>query len=172
MEYSLQGAKGQSREMTGRAFPSAFKLKLLSRLWGPFLGAGIRITKVSPDYREIETRLKLHWYNRNFVGTHYGGSLYSMTDPFYMLMLLANIGDKHFVWDKSASIEFVQPVKTEVRATFTLSEDLIQRVVEQAEDDKPHFVEFAVDVLDVEGSVVAKLNKSLYVRRKPRERSE
>ena len=93
-----------------------------------------------------------------------------MTDPFYMLMLLANIGDKHFVWDKSATIEFMQPVKTEVRATFTLSEEVIQHIVAEAEDGKPHYQEFEVNVLDTEDKVVAKLTKSVYVRKKPRER--
>ena len=126
--------------------------------------------KIAPDYREMETRMKLRWFNKNFVGTHYGGSLYSMTDPFYMLMLLANIGDKHFVWDKSATIEFMQPVKTEVRATFTLSEEVIQHIVAEAEDGKPHYQEFEVNVLDTEDKVVAKLTKSVYVRKKPRER--
>ena len=90
---------------------------MLSRLYLPFLGAGIKVTKITPDYREVETRMKLRWYNKNLVGTHYGGSLYSMADPFYMVMLVANLGDKHFVWDKSSSIEFISPGKGEVRAS-------------------------------------------------------
>ena len=54
--------------MVGRAFRIPFAVKFLSRFWGPYSGAGIRVTKVTPDYREIETRLRLHWYNRNAVG--------------------------------------------------------------------------------------------------------
>lgn len=149
---------------------SPFTVKLLSRLYLPFLGAGIRVTKVTPDYREMETRMKLRWYNRNLVGTHYGGSLYSMTDPFYMLMLVMNIGDQHLVWDKSSSIEYVSPGKGEVKASFKLSQDMIESIVEEAKDGKPHFVNFKVDVLDAKENVVAKVNKVLYVRRKPRKR--
>lgn len=99
-----------------------------------------------------------------------GAVCYSMTDPFYMFMLLGNIGDKHFVWDKSASIEFVRPSKDEVRACFTLSQDVIDRIVEEAKDGQPHFVDFKVDVLDTEDRVVAKANKTVYVRKKPTER--
>ena len=93
-----------------------------------------------------------------------------MTDPFYMFMLIANLGDKYFIWDKSASIEFVSPGKGEVRANFRLSEEVIKEIVEKAKDGKPHFVDFKINVLDADDSVVAKLNKTLYVRRKPRER--
>lgn len=114
--------------------------------------------------------MKYRWYNKNLVGTHYGGSLYSMTDPFYMLMLIANIGDEHFVWDKKASIEFISAVKSEVRANFKLSDEVIERIVEEAKDGKPHFVDFEADILDSEDNLVAKCNKTLYVRRKPRSR--
>lgn len=155
---------------TASRLASPFTIKLLSRLYGPFLGAGIRVTKVTPDFREIETRMKLHWYNRNLVGTHYGGSIFSMADPFYMLMLIVNIGDNHFVWDKATSIQFVRPGKGEVRANFKLSQDTIERIVEDAKGGEPNFVDFEVDVLDCEEKVVAKVTKTLYIRRKPRER--
>lgn len=139
---------------------------LMAKIWPPYLGAGIRVTKISPDYREIETRMKLHWYNKNAVGTHYGGSLYSMTDPFHMLMLLANIGKEHIVWDKSSTIEFVSPGKTEVRANFKLSEEMIEHIVEEARDGRPHYQNFDVTVLDSMDNVVAKVTKTLYIRRK------
>ena len=82
-------------------------------------------------------------------------------------MLYANIGDQHYVWDKSASIEFVSAVKSEVRANFVLTDEVIERIVEEAKDGKPHFVEFNVDVLDSDDNLVAKCNKTLYVWRKP-----
>lgn len=140
--------------------------RLMTKIWPPYLGAGIRVTKISPDYREVETRMKLRWYNKNAVGTHYGGSLYSMTDPFYMLMLLANIGKEHIVWDKSSTIEFVSPGKTEVRANFKLSKEMIEHIVEEARDGRPHYQNFDVTVLDSMDNVVAKVTKTLYIRRK------
>ena len=146
-------------------------LKHSGRIWGPFMGAGIRITKVTPDYRHMETRMRLRWFNTNLVGTHYGGSLYSMTDPFYMLMLIVNIGDEHFVWDKAGSIEFVSAVKAEVRAEFKLTDEVIEKIVEDARDGERHFVNFDVNVVDADDQLVAKVHKTLYVRRKPRNRT-
>lgn len=143
-------------------------MKLYARVWGPFLGAGIRITRATPDLKFIETRLRLHWYNRNLVGTHYGGSLYSMTDPFYMMMLVANIGEDHTVWDKAAVIEFIKPVKGEVRAESKLTDETIKRIVEDAKDGKSHFVDFEVNIVDGKDEVVAKVRKTLYIRKKQR----
>jgi len=78
-------------------------------IWPPFLVAGIRVRWHSACCVDVE--MKLRPWNRNYVGTHYGGSLYSMTDPFYMLMLMENLGPGYIVWDKAASFRFRKPGK-------------------------------------------------------------
>jgi len=91
--------------------------------WPPFLGAGIRIRYISPDTKAVDVEMKLRFWNRNYVGTHFGGSLYSMTDPFFMLMLLDNLGPEYLVWDKAATIRFKKPGRGKVRAEFRLSDE-------------------------------------------------
>jgi hypothetical protein len=71
----------------------------LINLWPPFLLTGIHATRVTADYREVDCELRQRWYNRNYVGTHFGGSLFSMTDPWYMLMLMHILGRDYLVWD-------------------------------------------------------------------------
>ena len=78
-------------------------------IWPPFVGAGIRVTRRTPDMKAVDVEMKLHFFNRNYVGTHYGGSLYSMTDPFYMLMLMHNLGADYIVWDKAEASAFASP---------------------------------------------------------------
>jgi len=72
-------------------------LRWLINLWPPFLGAGIRVTRLQPDWKAIDVEMKLRFWNANYVGTHFGGSLYAMTDPFYMLMLIENLGSDYVV---------------------------------------------------------------------------
>jgi hypothetical protein len=74
--------------------------------WPPFLGAGIRVTHIAPDMKSVDVEMKLRWWNANYVGTHFGGSLFAMTDAFYMLMVMANLGRDYIVWDKAASIRY------------------------------------------------------------------
>jgi hypothetical protein len=138
----------------------------LLHIYPPFLGSGIRITRMSPDLREIDVEMRLRWWNRNYVGTHYGGSLYSMTDPFYMLMLIDNLGRDYIVWDKAATIRFRRPGRGAVRAEFRLTQQQLDDLRARADTQGKIEVAFAVKVVDEQGEVVAEVEKLIHIRRK------
>jgi len=139
--------------------------------WPPFLGAGIRVAHLSDNFREAVVELKLGLLNRNYVGTHFGGSLYTMTDPFFMIMLLHNLGGDYLVWDKSGSIEYVAPGRGTVHARFVLTEERIAEIRAQAEGGEKVLPEFQVEVRhNSDDTLVALVRKTLYVRLKPRHR--
>lgn len=147
------------------------RLLRLVRFYPPFLFAGIRVTRVSEDFREADVQMGLHWWNSNYVGTHFGGSLYSMTDPFYMLMLMQTLGRDYIVWDKAASIRFRRPGKGTVRAQFRLEEEQIEDIRRRLETEEKVEPIFLVQVRDEAGEVVAEVEKRLYVKRKDSARS-
>lgn len=150
---------------------TARQLEKGMKWWPPFLGAGIRVRNLSDDFREAVVELKLGRLNRNYVGTHFGGSLYAMTDPFFMIMLLRNLGADYLVWDKSGSIEYVAPGRGLVRAHFQLAEGRIAEIKAQAATGEKVLPEFQVEVRHSDdGSLVALVRKTLYVRLKPRSR--
>lgn len=140
------------------------------KYWPPFLGAGISVKSLSEDFRDAVVVLKLGRLNRNYVGTHFGGSLYAMTDPFFMIMLMKNLGPEYLVWDKEGHIEYVAPGRGAVSAHFHLSENRIAEVREQAAGGGKIFPEFHVSVKDEAGVIIAKVRKTLYVRLKQRHR--
>lgn len=141
--------------------------KLLLNLYPPYLGTGIRVTRISPDYREIDVEMKLRFYNRNYVGTHFGGNLYAMADPFYMLMLMQILGREYTVWDKGASIEFVAPGKGTVRARFRVDDDMIGDIIAKTADGDKYEPVYPIDITDKNDQVVARIRKTLYIRQKP-----
>jgi len=141
-------------------------LMFIGNLWGPFRGAGIKIVKVSDDYRLMEVEMKLKWSNKNYVGTHFGGSMYAMTDPFYMMMLINNLGPKYIVWDKGAKIEFKKPGKGTIRVRFEFSEQEINDIKAKADELGKYIFDKPVDILNEANEVVATVIKTLYVRRK------
>jgi len=141
-------------------------LRWLVNLWPPFLGAGIRIKRFQPDWKSIDVEMKLRFWNTNYVGTHFGGSLYSMTDPFYMLMLIENLGRDYIVWDKSASIRFRKPGKGKVVVSFRLSDEQIEGIRQQLRTQEKIEPTFMVEVKDQNGDVVAEVQKVLHVRKK------
>ncbi len=131
--------------------------------WPPYLGAGIRVTNISKDFKAIDVRLKFRWWNKNAVGVHFGGSLYSMTDPFYMMMLIKNLGPDYVVWDKHSSIRFVKPGLSTVTAHFRLTDEQIAEFKHGADNNKKFEKELTVNVVDEQG-IVAEVKKLLYVR--------
>ena len=146
--------------------PARFYLRWLLNLWPPFLGAGIRITRFDPNYRFIDVEMKLRFCNRNYVGTHYGGSLYSMADPFFMVMLINILGPGYIVWDKSASIRFRRPGRGTVHAHFEITDEQIASIRQQLESAEKIEPTFDLEVKDVSGEVIAEVQKVLHIRRK------
>ena len=116
--------------------------------------------------REIDVQMRLHWWNANYVGTHYGGSLYSMADPFYMLMLIANLGRDYVVWDKAASIRFRKPGSGTVRAEFRITQSQLDELRAELQAHETIEPTFVVHVKDDQGEVVAEVDKLLHIRRK------
>ena len=145
---------------------TAEKLKRRIRFYPPYLGAGVRVTHVADDFRTVKVEMPLRFYNKNYVGTHFGGSLYAMCDPFYMLMLINILGPGYIVWDKAAAIRFKKPGKGLVKATFTISEEKIAEIRAAADSQPKVEPEFHVTVTDEKGDVVAEIDKLLYVRKK------
>ena len=135
--------------------------------WPPFLGMRIHIEHISPDWRQVRMRMKLGWRNRNYVGTHFGGGLFTMTDPYFMIMMMHQLDNRYLVWDKSARIDFVSPGRTTVYANFRLTAEQIEEVRHKTASGGKFEPTYSVDVVDAAGTVVAHVEKTLYIRKKP-----
>ncbi|ACV27603.1 DUF4442 domain-containing protein [Kangiella koreensis] len=141
-------------------------LKFLLNLFPPYLGAGIRIKHISNDFRTFEVEMKLRWYNRNMMGSHFGGNLSSMTDPFFVLILMYNLGRGYIIWDQASSTTFKKPATGKVTARFHLSEQQIQEVKSKADSDSSYRPTFTVDILDEQGTMVTQVEKIIYVKKR------
>jgi acyl-coenzyme A thioesterase PaaI-like protein len=135
-------------------------------MWPPFWGAGIRVEEIAENYRTVRVRLKLGLTNRNSMGVHFGGSLFSMTDPFFMIMIQENLGKAYTVWDQAAKIEFLKPGRGTVRAKFELTQAQIDELISLAASGEKVLKDFVVEVIDEESDVVTRIVKTIYVRKK------
>lgn len=138
----------------------------LYNFWPPFLGAGISIKEVSDDFRHAEVTLREHFWNRNPMGSHFGGSIYAMTDPFYAMMLKKILGDDYIVWDKAADIRFIKPGKGVLSAHFNLSTEQIEQVRARVDSGQKAEPVYRAEVRDESGDLVAAVKKTVYVKRK------
>ncbi len=137
----------------------------LINIWPPIGAAGIRV-RWGADGKSADVEMKLRFWNRNYVGTHYGGSLYSMCDPFYMLLMMKNLGPEYIVWDKAASIRFRKPGKGKVRAEFRLTDEQLDDIRVKLVTQPKYEPTFTVEVKDEAGDVVTEVQKVLHIRKK------
>ncbi|MBY0424501.1 MAG: DUF4442 domain-containing protein [Cytophagales bacterium] len=141
------------------------KIRLLTNDYSPLKGAGIEVTYISPEFNTIRVSMKLTDSNKNIVNTQFGGSLYAMCDPFYMFILMEKLGDSYMVWDKEASIRFLQPGRSDVFAEFSISDQEIESIKMDLEKERSKTYEYGVKVYDSENMVVAEVRKLIYVRK-------
>ena len=152
--------------MAARMTPK--RLKLWVNWWPPFLFSGVRLLDISDDWRNARVRLKLRWYNRNYVGTQFGGLLFAMTDPYWMIMVMECLGPDYIVWDKAAKIEFISPGRGDVYAQFQVHDQDLDELRAAAAGGDKVLRWFTVEVRTADDFLVARVQKQLYVRLKAR----
>ena len=135
-------------------------------LWPPFVGARIHVTRIADDFREVEVTMKLGLSNRNYFGTHFGGSLYAMTDPFYALMMLNNLGPEYVVWDRAGAIRYDAPARGQVWARFRITAADIARARKATASGDKYEPTFRATIVDRDGRKLAHVERTLYIRRR------
>ncbi len=174
MSRSASGSPGRPSRLPtyrdlGRLLSGPVAFRRAMNLWPPFLFSSIRIDDISPDWRHVRTSLRRTPLTANYLGTLYGGSLFSMTDPFWMMMVLHNLGDDWVVWDKAAEIEFVSPGRGSVSTEFRLTDRDVDAIRAEAAVAGKALRWFSNDILAADGTLVARVRKQVYARpRTPR----
>lgn len=142
------------------------KLLRLISFYPPFLGAGIRLKEASPDFRRLVVELKLRWFNRNLYGAHFGGSLYSMCDPFHAIIIQTYLGDKYIVLAKSGHIEFKKPGTGTVRAIFEIEDAVLEQLKKKVDRSGKHAQVFPINVVNNKNETVAEVKVEVYIRKR------
>ncbi|MCH8169792.1 MAG: DUF4442 domain-containing protein, partial [Bacteroidetes bacterium] len=76
------------------------------------------------------------------------------------------LGKDYLVWDQDSCIKFLKPGRGTVKAEFKITEELLNEIKENTKDRKKYFPKFETDITDEKGIVVAKVTKTIYVKRK------
>ena len=148
-------------------FGPARTLRWLLRVYPPYVGAGIHAEVVREDMAQVVMRMDMRWWNRNYVGTHFGGSLFAMCDPVFMLLLLRHLGREFEVWDKAATIRFKRPGRGTVRATFDVPPELVDDLRARVPNPGDRYdATLSAVVRDEAGTVIAEVEKVIFIRRK------
>lgn len=149
--------------------PAAISNKL--RCWsfyafGCYRGTGGRLKYIAEDWSEVRLELPLSWRTRNYVGTIFGGSIYSAADPIYMLMLIHRLGPEFIVWDKAAAIQFKKPGRETLHARFVVGDDELTAIRSALESERAIDRTYSIDLVDGSGTACATIEKIIYIRKR------
>ncbi len=140
--------------------------KLSINFFPAYRRTGARVVAVSDDWKEVKIRLPLNWKTRNYVGTIFGGSLYSSVDPIYMLMLIEILGPEYIVWDKSATIRFKRPGRATLYATFKISDPEIETIKNLLKSEHSIDRKYEISLTDERGIIHTAIEKIIYISKK------
>lgn len=141
-------------------------LRFVMNCWPPFFFSGIKVEQINDDFCYVRVKLKSRPWTKNINRTQYGGSMFSMTDPIYPLMVMGALGQGYHVWDKKADIDFISPGRGTLTAEFWLSDSVLHAIKQATDDGDKHFPEFLVHIKDQQGDIVCEVNRTIYVRKK------
>ena len=90
-----------------------------------------RVIYASEDLLEIKIKIPINYKNRNYMGSIFGGSMFSAVDPIPMVQLIQLLDHKYVVWDKSAEIKFKKPARENLYASFTYTVNELKHIKEK-----------------------------------------
>ena len=135
--------------------------------WSPMYRRSTgKLLTVPEDLMYVKIKIPLSIKNRNYVGTIFGGSLFSATDPIYMIQLMTILGSNYVVWDKSATIKFKRPARESVFSEFIFSEDDIKLIKTKVLENGEFVLEKTPNIVDKNGVIIAELTKTIYIANK------
>ena len=137
--------------------------KIRFNLFPAYRRSGGRVCFLSSDWKEIHIKIGLNWTTRNYVGSVFGGSIYAALDPIYMVQLINILGENYIVWDKSAEIKFIKPIKKTVYARFLLNDDLLEEIKEKVRNEQKYIFNLKVCFEDENKTIYAESTKTIYV---------
>ncbi len=132
-------------------------------LFPAYRRTGAKICFLSDDFKEVHIRLSLNWKTRNYVGSVFGGCIYGALDPIYMVQLINILGSRYVVWDKSAAVKFIKPVKKTVYSRFLITDGQLKSIIYKIGSDKKCEMDFVSRFVDEEGTVYAEVTRTLYI---------
>ena len=138
--------------------------RLVFNFFPAYRRTGARVYFLSHDWHDVHITLGLNWKTKNYIGSVFGGSIYGALDPMYMVQLINILGKEYVVWDKSATIKFLKPIKKNVYARFLITNEILAEIIAKVKSDNKYSIDLATNFQDENGIIYAEVTKTIYSR--------
>jgi hypothetical protein len=144
-------------------------LKWALSFYPPLFFQRIWVRKFHPDFRGVDVKINRSFFNRNYNGSIFGGTIFAATDPFYAILfdqLMQRRGYKCRVWLKSASIQYLKPGRSDLFFSLKITDEMLQEA-EQALQTEGKFVKaYPMELFDKDGQLCVLVMNEVYLRNK------
>lgn len=135
--------------------------------WSPMYKRSTgKVIEVSEDLHIVKIKIPLSWKNKNYVGSIFGGSMLSATDPIYMIQLMNILGNDYVVWDKAATIKYKRPGKETIFCEFIFTKEDILNIKNDVKSKGEIDIVKTPKIVTKDGVIIAELSKTIYVASK------
>jgi len=136
--------------------------RFLTNLYPALFFAGIRITEITSDWKTIKVSMG-GLFSMTPMGAQFGGALFTMCDPWFMMILVRHFGKTFKIWDKCATIHFRRRGRGTVKATFTITDQQLAFIREKVmAEGKIHLI-LTTQIMDREQEIVADVEKTIFI---------
>ena len=132
--------------------------------WPTFAAQRIQVDEIADDWSRAVISMRVGPDNGNYFGTAFGGSLFSMIDPFVVVLAAKQLGPSYAVWDQTAEIDFRRPGTGTVTALVDMPADVVRSLADEARGGAKVLRWFEVPITGEDGTLVAVQRRRLYVR--------
>jgi hypothetical protein len=147
-------------------FKKSTLFKILFNYSPMYKRTNARLISVSEDLHKVKIKISLNYKNKNYMGTMFGGSMLSATDPIYMIQLLQILGDDYVVWDKATNIRFKKPANQHSYALFAFTSDEIIQIKEDVATKNEIDLLKTLTIESNSNQIFAVVEKTIYISTK------
>ena len=80
-----------------------------------------------------------------------------------MLQLIKILGENYVVWDKSALIKFIKPIKKSVFARFLITDEILSEIITKVKSAYKYDINLTATFQDKHGVTYAEVVKTIYI---------
>jgi hypothetical protein len=147
---------------------SARVLTWAMRLYPPFLFQRIWTKNFDRNYRGVSVKINHSLLNRNYNRSIFGGTLYSATDPFYVILfhqVLKRKGYNIKLWSRNATIDYIKPADCNLYFQIIIQEKDIDEAVQNLDEEGKFIKPFPVKITNRDGVLYAMVHTEIYIKR-------
>ena len=130
----------------------------------PLFAAGVRIRDIPDDWSSAHLVLKVNRFNSNAHGAAFGGSLFSMTDAMFGMLVMQRLGRECEAWTRTGTFQYINPGRNNAHTTVRITDAMVEQIKHEIASDGFCNIPYTTVITNDDGSTVGIGQQELHCR--------